>query len=103
MQVIFFNKRIKEFFTSLHQPLKSKADGILHLLQQYGNNLGMPYSRALGSGLFELRIVGENHIRFIYAYSENKAWILHGFFKKTNRILKNDLSYAQKQLKMLLQ
>jgi phage-related protein len=62
----------------------------------------MPYSRALGRGLFELRIVGTINVRFVYTFYDNKVWILHEFIKKTNKISKQDISYAHKQLKMLL-
>jgi phage-related protein len=62
----------------------------------------MPYSKALGKGLFELRIVGTINVRFIYTFYDNKIWILHGFIKKTNKIPKQDISYAHKQLKTLL-
>ncbi|PIR40228.1 MAG: hypothetical protein COV33_00850 [Candidatus Zambryskibacteria bacterium CG10_big_fil_rev_8_21_14_0_10_34_34] len=63
----------------------------------------MPYSKPLGKKLFELRIVGEIHVRFIYVFHDNKAWILHGFAKKTDKIPKKEIDYAHKQLKMLLQ
>jgi phage-related protein len=103
MEVIFFNEKVKKFFENFGEPLDSRIDKTFHLLKQYGNNLEMPYSRALGKGLFELRTVGTIHIRFIYTFHEDKVWILHGFIKKTNKISKHDIDYAHKQLKTLLQ
>ena len=103
MQVIFFNKKAKKFFNSIEEPLKTRADQSLHLLEEYENELRMPYSKSLGGGLFELRIIGSTHIRFLYAFHDRDAWILHGFIKKTNKIPKAEISYAQKQLKLLLQ
>jgi phage-related protein len=103
METIFFNERVKKFFESFGEPLGSRIDRTFHLLKQHGNNLEMPYSRVLGKGLFELRIVGTIHIRFIYAFHENEIFILHGFIKKTNKIPTREINYAQKQLKMLLQ
>lgn len=62
----------------------------------------MPLSKPLGGKLFELRIIDIIHLRFIYTFYLGKIWILHGFTKKTERISKQDISYAQKQLKILL-
>lgn len=63
----------------------------------------MPHSKPLGRGLFELRIVGTANIRFMYTFHMGIIWILHGFKKRTNKILKTEINYAQKQLKSLLQ
>lgn len=103
MQVIFFNKKAERFFESLGILLRSRTESVLQLLKKHRNNLGMPHSKPLGEGLFELRVVGMTNIRFIYTFHLDNIWILHGFMKKTNRISKKELSYAQKQLKLLLQ
>jgi|SRR3989344_457362 len=103
MQVIFFNKKAEKFLQSLKEPLGTRADQSLHLLKEYGNNLRMPYSKPLGGELFELRIVGSTHIRIIYTFHNDSAWILHGFMKKTNKIPRKEMSYTQKQLRLLLQ
>lgn len=103
MEVAFFNSKVKKFFEIFDEPLRSRVDKALHMLERYGNNLGMPYSRALKDKLFELRIIGSTNIRFIYTFYDDKIWILHGFVKKTNKIPRQDLDYAHKQLKLLLQ
>lgn len=103
MDVIFFNNKINKFFENLDTSLKSRADQMLHMLKLLGYNLKMPYSRPLGKGLFELRVIGETHIRFFYAFCDDRVWILHGFIKKTNKTPKKELDYARKQLKILLQ
>ena len=103
MQIIFFNKKSEKFFESLEILLRSRTESTLQLLKKHGNNLGMPHSKPLGRGLFELRVTGITHVRFIYTFYENNVCILHGFIKKTNKISKGDISYEQKQLKLLLQ
>lgn len=102
MEVLFFNTRVVRFLNSLELPLRARVDHSLHLLEEYGNKLGMPHSKSLGGGLFELRVVGGIHIRVIYAFHAGNIWVLHGFHKKTGRISKKDLDHAKTQLKMLL-
>lgn len=102
MEIIFFNKKTENFFEFTNRSISPKVRRVFETLEKYGDNLGMPYSRALGKGLFELRVVGTINVRFIYTFHENKIFMLHGFVKKTNKISKQDIDYAHKQLKTLL-
>ncbi len=102
MEIVFFNNKTQKFFESLDKQVRPRTVRTFELLEQYGNHLGMPHSKALGGGLFELRIVGLTHIRFIYTFYKNKIWMLHACVKKTNRLPKSDLDYARKQLTQLL-
>lgn len=102
MEVVFFNSRVTRLLNSLELPLRARADHTLHLLEEYGSKLGMPHSKPLGGRLFELRIVGGTHIRFVYTFHKGHMWMLHGFIKKTGRISRKDLEYARRQLRMLL-
>ena len=103
MEIIFFNKSSQKFFESLGISIRPRVAKTFELLEQYANELGMPHSKALGGGLFELRIVGIVSTRFIYAFYSGKIWILHGFVKKSNRIPQQEIGYARTQLKKLLQ
>jgi phage-related protein len=103
MEIIFFNKKTEDFFELTQKIIAPKTRRIFEALEKYGHNLGMPYSRALGKGLFELRIVGMINTRFIYTFHENKICMLNGFIKKTNKIPDKEINYAHKQLKLLLQ
>lgn len=102
MEIIFFNSRTKKFFKSINPSLRPHLDKTFLLLEAYSYNLGMPFSKPLGGKLFELRIVDIIHLRFIYTFYNNKIWVLHGFVKKTERMSKQDMEYARKQLHMLL-
>ncbi len=102
MQVIFFNKKAEKFFNSVEERFKPRLRKTFELLEERNAKLEMPHSKPLGKSLFELRIVGTTHIRFIYTFHSDIIWILHGFVKKTNRIPKEEIGYAQKQLKLLL-
>jgi len=76
---------------------------VFELLEKNGNQLGMPLSKSIGNKLFELRILGHDNLRFIYTFHQGCVWILNGFEKKTNKILKREMDYSRQQLKILLQ
>ena len=66
-----------------------------------GADLGMPYTRSLGGGLFELRVKAQEGIgRAFFCYVVNKrVIILHGFIKKTQKTPLQELQLAKERLK----
>ena len=50
------NKPVETFIDNLDDKTKTKVFGHLELLETYGNQLGMPFSKHLMDGIFELRI-----------------------------------------------
>ena len=66
-----------------------------------GPNLGLPYTRAFGDGLFEIRAKGAGGIgrAFFCCIVERRVIILHGFIKKTQTTPAKELEIARKRLK----
>ncbi len=63
-----------------------------------------PFSKALGYGLFEIRVRSKNDIaRIIYTFAKGrKIILLHGFIKKTEKTPLKELEIAKKRLVNLL-
>ena len=78
----------------------SQVQTIIGMLETLGNELRMPYSKSLGGGLFELRIIGQKHIRIIYAFHNNGAVLLNIFMKKRWSIPRKEIEYARNILKL---
>ena len=95
------DESVQEFVRSLEKPTISKFTKLTDLLQQFGNNLRMPYSKSLGNSLFELRIRGKQEVRIFYTFHKDKAVLLHGFAKKTQKTPIKEIETAIKKLKML--
>jgi len=101
MQIETTTKEIDKFILKLDAQTQGRILHYLELLEKYGNKLGMPYSKSLHGGLFELRITGNKHIRIIYCFYKGKIYLLHAFIKKENRIPKKEIDLAGRRLKML--
>lgn len=95
MQVIYAGDWIQEYIKSLDYVTWSRVLKIISRLQTYGHNIGPPFSKSLGDGLFELRTVGKKQVRLIYVFNQDKVWILHVFIKKTWKIPRNEIEYAK--------
>ncbi|MGO8760530.1 MAG: type II toxin-antitoxin system RelE/ParE family toxin [Desulfobaccales bacterium] len=104
------NYTIEYFHPRVQEEIESWPDGILadyarmvDLLMEFGPNLRMPHSRALGGGLFELRPRGREGIgRAFYCFVvSQRVVILQAFVKKTQETRDQDLRIARKRMKEL--
>ena len=70
-------------------------------MEIYGPDLGMPHTRAMGDGLFELRIRASEGIARVFYCTVigRKIVMLHSFIKKTNKTPRNELDTARKRMK----
>ena len=70
-------------------------------MEVYGPNLGMPHTRAMGNGLFEIRAKGKEGIGRVFYCTivGNRIMMLHCFVKKTDKTPPRELDTARKRLK----
>lgn len=101
MEINFFHKDTAKFIRSLEKPTIAKILRTLDLLERFGHRLGMPHSKALSSGIFELRIRGMQEIRLLYTFHKDSIVILNGLIKKSNKLPSKELDLAIKRKIML--
>lgn len=101
MEIKNFTKDIDKFLNSLEEPIRNKITQIFDMLEMFGSEIGMPYSKSLGEGLFELRVSGKIPVRIIYCFYEGRAILLHAFIKKTYKISIKDMGLARKRKGLL--
>ena len=70
-------------------------------MEVYGPDLGMPHTRAMGDGLFELRLKAAEGIARVFYCTlvGRKIVILHQFVKKTEKTPQKELQIARRRLK----
>lgn len=93
------NEVVKDFIDKLQPTAQAKLGHHLELLEEYGNQLGMPHAKSLGGGLLELRVRGKRgmqEVRVFYAFAIGKRiYLLHGFVKKSQETPKKELDIAR--------
>lgn len=74
------------------------------LMLEFGPNLGMPHTRPMGEGLFELRVKGKEGLgRVFYGTIVNQRIVmLHAFIKKSQKTPKRELEIARRRLRKVL-
>jgi phage-related protein len=75
----------------------------VEMMLAYGPNLGMPHTRAMGAGLFEIRAKGREGIgrAFYWTTVGERIIILHGFIKKTEQTPQRELDIALDRLQQV--
>lgn len=95
-------KIVDEFILKQQVQTKAKIAHTVKLLKQHGNKLSMPHSKALGSGLYELRIRGKEEIRIFYCFAVDRTiYLLRAFKKQTRQTPKKELEIALERMKSL--
>lgn len=97
----YFHSRIKAEIESWPESILADYARIVELLMEFGPNLRMPHSRAMGSSLFELRPRGREGIgRAFYCFvAGQRVVILHAFVKKTRGSPEKELKIARRRMK----
>jgi phage-related protein len=70
-------------------------------MEVFGPDLGMPHTRAMGDGLFELRLKAEEGIARIFYCTmvDKKIVMLHQFIKKTDKTPPRELETARRRMR----
>ena len=99
--VEYFNERVLAEIEGWPVGVLADYARLVELLMEFGPDLRMPHSRALGGGLFELRPRGREGIgRALYCYLvDDRVVVLHAFVKKTRTTPERELRLARRRMK----
>ena len=102
-EIEYFHERILAEVESWPVDVLADYARLVELRVEYGPSLRLPYSRAFGDGLFELRPRGRSGIgRAFYCFmAGRRVVVLHAFIKKTQQTPERELKLARKRLKEL--
>lgn len=100
-EVEYFHERVKAEIESWPADVLADYARLIELLIEHGPRLRLPYSRAFGDGLFELRPRGRAGIgRAFYCFPVGRRIVvLHAFVKKSQQTPERELQLARKRMK----
>jgi len=95
-EIIYYSKSLQNEIYSMPAGIQARYLRLTERMCIYGANLGMPHTRAMKDGLFELRIKSKESIgRILYCTLIGKRIVmLHSFVKKTKNTPSKDLKIA---------
>lgn len=100
-EIEYHDQKLQEDVLALPAGLLARYFHLTDRMIEYGPDLGMPHTRAMGSGLFELRLKSQEGIgRVFYCTLVGRRIVmLHQFVKKTDKTPPKVLAVARKRMK----
>jgi len=97
----YYNREVQNKISEMPVSIRANYARLTELLTEFGADLRLPHSRAMGNGLFELRLKGKEGIGRVFycTLKEKQIVILHSFIKKTTKTPKKELDIAIKRMK----
>jgi phage-related protein len=97
----YYSSQVEREILDLPQGLLARYLRLADLWQEFGANLGMPHTRALHGGLFELRVKGKEGIARVFYCTVvgQRIIVLHSFIKKTEKTPPKELQIARERMR----
>lgn len=97
----YFSESVRLDVATLPLDMRARYVAYTERMKQFGPNLGMPHTRAMGGGLFEMRLKGADGIARVFycVLQERRVVMLHSFIKKTQATPKRELEIAKRHKK----
>lgn len=100
----YFNVSVQAELDGWPPGLRARYRALALRILEYGPNLGLPHTRSLGGGLYEIRAKASEGIgRAIYCtLIGQRIVILHSFVKKSDKTPPRELDIARDRMKQVL-
>ena len=100
-EIKYYSKSVQAQILELPDTLAARYVVLTRRMIAIGPNLGAPHTKAMGGGLFELRLKGAEGIARVFycALIGKRIVMLHSFVKKSQRTPQQELDVAQSRLK----
>jgi phage-related protein len=93
----YYSEDVRLGIEALPVGIRASYARLTEFLEEFGLDLRMPHSRAMGQGLFELRPKGREGIARVFYCTRvgRRIVILHSFIKKTDKTPQRELDIAR--------
>jgi phage-related protein len=97
----YYSEQVQQAIQALPVGLRARYAHLTSLMIEFGANLGMPHTRAMGDGLFELRLKGKEGIARVFYCTlvGQRIIMLHSFVKKSQKTPGKELELARRRMK----
>jgi phage-related protein len=99
--IAYFSEGVQQAILAFPPGLRARYIRLTERMQLFGPDLGMPHTRAMGEGLFELRLKSREGFGRVFFCTRpgRRIMMLHSFVKKSAKTPPKDLKLARGRLK----
>ena len=100
-RIAFYSTRVENEIHRLPPGILARFLRYAERMEVYGPDLGMPLTRSMGEGLYELRLKAAEGIGRVFYCTlvERKIIMLHQFVKKSEKTPRKELEIARRRMK----
>jgi phage-related protein len=100
-EIKYYSEGVQAQILELPDTLAARYIVLTRRMLAIGPNLGEPHTKAMGGGLYELRLKGAEGIARVFYCTliGRRIVMLHSFVKKSQRTPQHELEVAQSRLK----
>jgi phage-related protein len=100
-KVVFLDSRVESGLLAMSPGFLGRLIRYAERMEIHGPDLGMPHTRTMGGGLFELRLKGAEGIARVFycTWHARRIVVLHHFVKKSRRTPSKEMDIARQRLK----
>ena len=97
--IVYFSVDVQDAILAFPEGVQARY--LTERMETFGPDLGMPHTKSLGKGLFELRMKSKEGIgrAFFGLLKERRVMMLHAFVKKSQKTPAKEVKIARKRLK----
>lgn len=102
-EIEYYTDEVQETIDAWPVGIRAYYARLTERMRRYGPNLGMPFTRSMGQGLFEIRARGQEGIgrAFFCTVVDRRIIVLHAFIKKSQKTPAKELAIARKRLDII--
>lgn len=99
--ITYYSESVQEEILAMSAGFLARYLRYTDRMEIFGPDLGMPHTRAIGDGLFELRLKAREGIARVFYCTivGKKIMVLHQFVKKTEKTPPRELAIARRRMK----
>jgi len=99
-EIVYYSEDVQEAIIALPAGIQARYIHLTERMIVFGPNLGMPHTRALGKGLFELRMKSKEGIGRVFygTLPQRQIMMLYAFIKKSTKTPDKELQIARARL-----
>ena len=99
--IVYYSAALQRELLALPATIQARYIHLTARMAVFGPDLGMPHTRAMGGGLFELRLKGAEGIARVFycTLAGRRIVMLHQFVKKSEKTPPRELELARRRMK----
>ncbi len=104
-KIKYYNEKLETDILNLPDGLLARYLRLTDLMIEFGANLGLPHTKPIEKGLFELRVKSKEGIARVFFCTKigKKIIMLHSFIKKSQKTPKKEIRIAKIRMKEVLE